>query len=81
MSEDTIKVCIRIRPFLEAELISSNMSPIITNPDDDETIKVGKNSKFTEEKYDKVFCESSTQEDVFNYVNSINRLWCIWFCI
>ncbi|MCQ2818468.1 MAG: kinesin family protein [archaeon] len=69
MSEDTIKVCIRIRPFLETELISSNMSPIITNPDDDETIKVGKNSKFTEEKYDKVFFESSTQEDVFNYVN------------
>lgn len=69
MAEDTIKVCIRIRPFLESEKLTSTLSPIIVNPDDDETIKVGKNSKFTEERYDKVFFDNSSQEDVYKFVN------------
>lgn len=69
MTEDTIKVCIRIRPFLESEKISSNLSPIITNEEDDETIKIGKNSKITTEKFDKIFFDTSTQNDVFKYVN------------
>jgi hypothetical protein len=70
INDEKIKVSIRVRPFLPKEIIKENVVSI-----QDPKIKIGKEIKFYEGTYDKVFDEKSSQFDLFEYIkNDISQV-------
>jgi hypothetical protein len=69
-AEDTIKVAIRVRPFLKNENIQDN---VIYLNDDCRKIKIGKGNSCYESSFNKVFQSKSTQEEIFNFIKPITK--------
>ncbi len=65
-SLESIKVGVRIRPFLRNEI--SNEGIIHVEPDDTRKIKLIKNENCFEGFFDEIFPPTASQEDVFNFV-------------
>jgi hypothetical protein len=79
MDSDKIKVSIRIRPLLQSELANED---IIDN--DENKIKIGKDNKFYEGHYDRIFNKNTTQSNLFDFVKDevaevINGINCTLF--
>ena len=69
---ERIKVCVRIRPFLQNE----NASNTGLNIDSDNTqkIEISKSLKRFEATFDRVLSQNGTQKDVFNFVKPCIQL-------
>jgi hypothetical protein len=63
INDEKIKVSIRVRPTLPREVIQDTVVYI-----NDPKIKIGKETKFYEGTYDKIFDATTTQADLFNYL-------------
>jgi kinesin family protein 11 len=79
MESDKIKVSIRIRPLLLSELANEDIIDVEENK-----IKIGKDNKFHEGSYDKVFNKGSSQSQLFDFVKDevaevINGINCTLF--
>ena len=66
---EKVRVCIRIRPFLHYENGTQSESPLIVDKDDERKISIGKGVNYYTSYYDKIFYDSSTQEDVYEYID------------
>ena len=65
--KEPIRTIIRIRPFFSDENTLS--SPLIIDEKDDQIIKIGKNGQYYEGIYDKIFFSTSTQKEVYDYID------------
>jgi len=63
---ESIKVCIRIRPFLKHE--NSDESVIEYEPHDTRKIKLRKSENCFEGYFDEIFPSNTKQEEIFNFV-------------
>jgi hypothetical protein len=63
---ESIKVCIRIRPFLKHE--NQEESVVQYEADDNRKIKLRKSENCFEGFFDEIFPSSTTQEEIFNFV-------------
>jgi hypothetical protein len=69
-NDERIKVSIRVRPVLAKEILQEGV--VSTNGP---KIKIGKENRFYEGTYDKIFDQKSTQIELFDYVkNDISQL-------
>ena len=65
--KEPIRTIIRIRPFFSDE--NTYSSPLIIDEKDDQIIKIGKNGQYYEGIYDKIFFSTSTQKEVYDYID------------
>jgi len=66
-NKENLRVAVRIRPILPNERLKETI--VYTEPNDDRKIRIQKQTNFYEGYYDKVFKPSSTQKEIFNFVN------------
>ncbi len=66
-NKENLKVAVRIRPILPIERLKETI--VYTEPNDDRKIRIQKQTNFYEGYYDKVFKPSSTQKEIFNFIN------------
>ena len=68
-NEESIKVAVRVRPYMKNELGRGNV--IFIDPEDEKKIKVGKDNNYYEWIYDTVFGFFSRQNDIFEFVKPL----------
>ena len=66
---ESIQVSIRIRPFLQTE--KKEKSPIEITEANGNKITIVKGNKTVETKFDKIFYQNSTQNDIFEFIKPI----------
>ena len=66
---EKVRVCVRIRPVLHYENGTQSESPLIVDKEDERKISIGKGVNYYTSYYDKIFFDSSTQEDVYEYID------------
>ena len=66
---EKVRVCVRIRPVLHYENGTQSESPLIVDKEDERKISIGKGVNYYTSHYDKIFFDSSTQEDVYEYID------------
>lgn len=67
--EESIKVAVRVRPYMKNELGRGNV--IFIDPNFEKKIKIGKDNNYYEGTYDKVFGFYSRQNEIFDFVKPL----------
>ena len=66
---ESIRVAVRVRPYMKEELGRGNV--IFIDPNEEKKIKVGKDNNYYEGIYDRVFGFYSRQNEIFEFVRPL----------